>query len=434
MATFSTFGIPKGESSGPPKGAHSLISETHEHTLFMQALSRFPAAPLFFPRLRLQSFIISSAYLPSSVRLPPRWPQPPSKPFWPPHTCAATLPDDGSLVHHRTNQTPQKINYSSDAAGGSKKIPIPETVVSAESSKRNILRKGRGAGSGKVKAKHGQGVDDGSTYDDVMDPGDPCYDLQEQDDNYILVSGDADQAMLSSSPGQGGGGSSWGSRGSGGGSYGEKGFLGRQAQGSSPPRRSYDPNLQRVVIGPAMVLSEFKRRVTGAIEEYFSSEDIDELQSTITELNCPDYHYDIVKRAISLSLDRAERERELVSKFFSAAYPTLLSTDQIGKVRGCFIRRRRKKIFPPFEPSCLARHAAPQIHSLRPPFRNLPLNQPPKTPTPSFYSCRASSACSSSWTTWRSTPRARPVPWPPSWRAPWWTRCCRRPSSSTPRW
>ena len=43
-----------------------------------------------------------------------------------------------------------------------------------------------------VKAKHGQGVDDGSTYDDVMDPGDPCYDLQEQDDNYILVSGDAD--------------------------------------------------------------------------------------------------------------------------------------------------------------------------------------------------------------------------------------------------
>ena len=120
--------------------------------------------------------------------------------------------------------------------------------MSAESSKRNILRKGRGAGSGKVKAKHGQGVDDGSTYDDVMDPGDPCYDLQEQDDNYILVSGDADQAMLSSSPGQGGGGSSWGSRGSGGGSYGEKGFLGRQAQGASPPRRSYDPNLQRVVI------------------------------------------------------------------------------------------------------------------------------------------------------------------------------------------
>ena len=118
-------------------------------------------------------------------------------------------------------------------AGGSKKIAIPETVVSSETAKRNILRKGRGAD--KVKTKHVQGVDDGSTYDDVMDPGDPCYDLQEQDDNYSLVSGDADQAMLSSSPGQGGGGSSWGSRGSGGAQAGDRPVGGGSGDGGGQP-------------------------------------------------------------------------------------------------------------------------------------------------------------------------------------------------------
>lgn len=182
--------------------------------------------------------------------------------------------------------------------GGSKKIPIPETVVSGDSSKRNILRKGRGGAASKFKAKHATSIDDGSTYDDELDPGDPCYDHQENDDDYILEAGDA---------------------------------AAQAVRRGTPPRRSYDPALQRMVIGPAMVLSEFKRRVNGALEEYFSSEDVAELMSTITELNCPDYHYDIVKRAISLSLDRAERERELISKFFSAAYPKVLSTDQLGK-------------------------------------------------------------------------------------------------------
>ena len=75
--------------------------------------------------------------------------------------------------------------------GGSKKIPIPETVVSGDSSKRNILRKGRGGAASKFKAKHATSIDDGSTYDDELDPGDPCYDHQENDDDYILEAGDA---------------------------------------------------------------------------------------------------------------------------------------------------------------------------------------------------------------------------------------------------
>ena len=83
---------------------------------------------------------------------------------------------------------------------------------------------------------------------------------------------------------------------------------------------------------PALGLSEFKKRVNGVLEEYFSSGDAAEALTTITELGCPSYHFDVVKRAISLSLDRTGRERELVSKLFCAARErACLSIDQLGK-------------------------------------------------------------------------------------------------------
>jgi programmed cell death protein 4 len=80
-----------------------------------------------------------------------------------------------------------------------------------------------------------------------------------------------------------------------------------------------------------LTLSEFKRRVTAALEEYFDSEDCAEAIRAIAELACPDYHYEVVKRAISLALDRGDRDRELVSRFLSASYPSLLPVEQLGK-------------------------------------------------------------------------------------------------------
>jgi hypothetical protein len=91
----------------------------------------------------------------------------------------------------------------------------------------------------------------------------------------------------------------------------------------SPNRRNYDPEHRRVVIGPMMTLSEFKRRLNAALNEYFISEDLPELIQIVTSLSCPEYHYDIVKRAISLSLDRTDREREMVSPSLSFWLRTL---------------------------------------------------------------------------------------------------------------
>lgn len=95
---------------------------------------------------------------------------------------------------------------------------------------------------------------------------------------------------------------------------------------------NYDPEHRRVVIGPMLTLSEFKRQVASIMEEYFSSSEVEEILVTIKELKCDDFHYELVKRAISMSLDRTERERELVSRFLSTAYPDVLPTEQLGKV------------------------------------------------------------------------------------------------------
>lgn len=130
-----------------------------------------------------------------------------------------------------------------------------------------------------------------------LDPGDPLYDPCD-DDNYILVSEDASA---------------------------------QNGTARSPPRHNYDPEHRRMVLGPMFTLKEFKRRVVEILIEFFSSEDVDETISAIKELGCPEYHYEVVKRSISLAMDRKERERELVSKFLSASHPGLMTTDQLGK-------------------------------------------------------------------------------------------------------
>ena len=62
------------------------------------------------------------------------------------------------------------------------------------------------------------------------------------------------------------------------------------------------------------------------------SDDLDELVRCVQELEAPAYSYELVKRAISMSFDKADRERELVSKMISMTYPEMLSSNMIGKV------------------------------------------------------------------------------------------------------
>jgi len=80
---------------------------------------------------------------------------------------------------------------------------------------------------------------------------------------------------------------------------------------------------------PAGATADYKAAVSAAILEYLDSEDLDELARSITELAQPQLAYLVVKRAITVSLDHGEREKELVSRAISSLYSTVFTMEQI---------------------------------------------------------------------------------------------------------
>ena len=92
-----------------------------------------------------------------------------------------------------------------------------------------------------------------------------------------------------------------------------------------PESRNYDETEGRLVYGPMLTLSEFKLQVHQNLEEYFDSCDTDEVIRSIDELKCKEYHANIVKKAVSISLDKHPRERELISRLLTCLHPTPLT-------------------------------------------------------------------------------------------------------------
>ena len=168
-----------------------------------------------------------------------------------------------------------------------------ETKTKEGTAKRNITRKktdpkesGNYDSRNKKQGGHGKGYwkDDELIYDEVveaLDEKDPLYD--EQEAGYILSSHE------------------------------------------DPVTKNYYPTEGKAVYGPMLTLSEFKLQVQDCLQEYFDSCDSDEVIRSIEELQCGEYHPDIVKKAISISLDKHPRERELISRLLTCLHPTPLS-------------------------------------------------------------------------------------------------------------
>lgn len=82
---------------------------------------------------------------------------------------------------------------------------------------------------------------------------------------------------------------------------------------------------------PKLNLPEVKKRISEIISEYFISGDTDEVKRSITEMESSVFHYEVVKRSITMSMDKHEKEREMVSKLLSELYPSVLKTLEVGK-------------------------------------------------------------------------------------------------------
>mmetsp|Transcript_36320 Transcript_36320/g.108949 ORF Transcript_36320/g.108949 Transcript_36320/m.108949 type:complete len:195 (-) Transcript_36320:643-1227(-) len=78
-----------------------------------------------------------------------------------------------------------------------------------------------------------------------------------------------------------------------------------------------------------LTLPEFKIRVADALREYWDAADADEVVRGVEEMRCRAFHPEVVKRAISLSLDKGPRERELTSRLLTCLHPTPLADEDM---------------------------------------------------------------------------------------------------------
>jgi len=252
---------------------------------------------------------------------------------------------------HASRETPAAPKKEAAAASTtSSKKPAPATTTTTDEAKPRVgARDGGGAtvrastrtrgyakkaptGAGGRKFEWKDKTNDGTTYlapSVITDPADPLYSSGNDDDeNYVLVSGDApvarpkgaadDHAPSSSSSKASKGGAvppvplasgvppSPGS--------------GDATAPTSTPKVSYCSGTgPKLVIGPRLTLAEFKRRVGECLEELFLSGDVDEAVRCVAECDCPEFAFEVVKRGVSKAMDGKARERELCSKFFAAA-------------------------------------------------------------------------------------------------------------------
>ncbi|GJP39387.1 hypothetical protein CLOM_g23763 [Closterium sp. NIES-68] len=77
------------------------------------------------------------------------------------------------------------------------------------------------------------------------------------------------------------------------------------------------------------VLQDFKSRSSLIVAEYFESGDVMEVTRSLEELAYPDLHHHLVKRLVTMAMDRNNREREMASQLLSALFQDVLPTDQV---------------------------------------------------------------------------------------------------------
>lgn len=182
-----------------------------------------------------------------------------------------------------------------------------ETKVKEEGSERRNITRKKGSGStqlydnrnkkqgGSGKGKWREEMDGSEITKEPLDPNDPLYDVDDaaEEGKYILSSSN-----------------------------------GLETEGVDGAN-GYDPVAEKIVYGPLLTLPEFKIRLGETVKEYFDSADADEVVRGIEEMKCKTYHAEVVKRAVSLSLDEGPRERELISRLLTYLHPRPLSDSDL---------------------------------------------------------------------------------------------------------
>lgn len=101
---------------------------------------------------------------------------------------------------------------------------------------------------------------------------------------------------------------------------------------SFSPTSNFLPNDDPSALPKEITLQQFKQRSASIVKDFFVNEDTSELSTDLVALQSPIFHYEFVRRALSLAMERNSRERELVSRLLSDLYGNhVIGSEQIGK-------------------------------------------------------------------------------------------------------
>lgn len=93
-----------------------------------------------------------------------------------------------------------------------------------------------------------------------------------------------------------------------------------------------DYELRQTRVGPRTdVIVAYKNAVTAIIEEYFQTHDARETQRALDETNKPLYQHFFVKKLVTMSMDRGDREKEAAAVLLSALYPHHIDPEQLQR-------------------------------------------------------------------------------------------------------
>ncbi|WZY69483.1 hypothetical protein YC2023_001723 [Brassica napus] len=76
-------------------------------------------------------------------------------------------------------------------------------------------------------------------------------------------------------------------------------------------------------------LDDYKKAVASIINEYFSTGDVDVAAADLIELGSSEYHPYFIKRLVSVSMDRHDKEKEMASVLLSSLYTDVINPNHI---------------------------------------------------------------------------------------------------------
>mmetsp|Transcript_11901 Transcript_11901/g.42072 ORF Transcript_11901/g.42072 Transcript_11901/m.42072 type:complete len:316 (-) Transcript_11901:636-1583(-) len=177
-----------------------------------------------------------------------------------PAKATSTVTTDGNKTRERSKS-------------GDGTVRVGGATIRSTKTKENAHKKASGCGG--KKFEWSDATNDGTVgpMGGALDAGDPMYSSGGDDDNYILVSGEFEDASA-----------------------------------------RFCAERSKVQIGPKYTLLEFKRRLDVVLDELYSSGDVDEFLRSVEELGCPEFAFVVVKRGVSKAVDLQALQRELTSR------------------------------------------------------------------------------------------------------------------------